>query len=758
MNRHRLALSIALGVAAALGLLFGLDTDATAAEAAPPAPSIDHSEVISEALTYLQARLLPDGSIESDWAPGTSDDFTTIKTVLALAAAGRPISHMTSISDNTPLDYLASRTYTYTRDVTGTVFPGRAGMMIAATAAGNGNPYALSEYPAGHSAAGTPIDLVKELQATYHPATGAYSTTAQGAFTSGDANTTNQLWALVGLASVQESAPISATDFFISLQESDGGWAWVTGSGGDADMTGLAIQALLASGNLEPTDVEIQEGLAFLRERQLPSGGWAGYYGNLSADSTAAALQAIAAAGYTPATMSWATGNGRTPHDELAALQDDNGSFGDNALATAHAIAGLLEAPVPVLGRAQRANRALTWMNEQQNTDGSWSGWAGPDPGATCDAALAYAAAGFDPDSVTAPGSSISAMDYLSASASTFVNKSADSAGKLALVVEAAGADARDFGGVDIVDVLANTWYSPTTGAFGDASNSWHQAFSMLGLAAAEEPIPASAIQTLTGLQGADGSWTDAWGFDRSGSTGLAIQALLAAGVPVTDSSVVSGTISLWDQRDAEGSWGNANATAYAIQGLVAAGEDLVVDWSTEAGHSPYEALAAYQKSDGPFVYMWDSPWGAPDDSGLATWQAVPALLGVHYPFSQTLTSFVAVNRGPDPDRTVAADLHAEWGDSLDVVIPFGSDLDADGDVTLTWREVGSTSWETGTVHRTDGHYTATLGLTLPGAYELRATFADPDSVQYGTVLSDTVSSITTFARYDIFLPFVLRQ
>jgi hypothetical protein len=756
MNQHRLALSIGLGAAVALALLLGLNADPGSVQAAPSDPTIDHSEVVSRALAYLETRQLPNGSIESDWSPGTSDDFTTIKTVLALAAGGRPISHMTSISGNTPLDYLESQAYTYTRDVTGTVFPGRVGMMIAATVAGDGNPYAFGQYPAGHAAAGTPINLVEELKATYHPVTGAYSTTAQGAFTSGAANTANQLWALVGLASAQESVPVPATDFFIGLQESDGGWAWVTGSGGDVDMTGLGVQALLASGNLEPTNVQIQEALDFLRETQLPSGGWASYYSGLNADSTAAAIQAIVAAGYRPATASWGTQSGRTPHDDLVALQDANGSFGDNALATAHAIAGLAEAPLPLLSRTQRANRALTWMNEQQNADGSWSGWTGPDPGATCDAVLAYAAAGFDPDSVTAQGSAISAMDYLSGSASSFVTASTDSAGKLALAVEAAGADAHDFGGVDIVDVLVNSWYSPTVGAFGDAGNVWEQAFGILGLAAAGEPIPVSATVTLGNLQNTDGSWTDAWGYDKPGSTGLALQALAAAGVAITDSRVVSGVVALQNEQNAVGSWSafgspSANSTAYAVQGLLAAGEDLEAAKWLKNGQSPYAALSDLQKPDGPFTL-------GPTDDFFSTRQAVPALLGVHYPFAHTLKPFARVDRGPDPDRTVAVDSRAEWGNSVDVIVPFGSDLDADGSVTLTWREVGATSWETGTVHRAEGYYTATLDLTRRGAYELRTTFMDPDSVQYGTVLSDTVSLISTLARYDVFLPLVLRQ
>jgi hypothetical protein len=756
MNGHRLVLSIVLGIAVVIGLLFGLKTSPTLVQAAPSAPEVDHNGAISEALTYLGTRQLPGGSIESDFTPGTSDDFTTIKTVFALAAAGRPMRHMTSISGNTPLDYLETQAYTYTRDVTGTLFPGRAGMMIAAAVGGNETPYAFGQYPDDHAASGTPINLVEELKATYHPATGAYSSTAKGAFTSGDANAPNQLWALVGLAAAQETVPLAATDFFINLQESDGGWAWVPGLGGDPDMTGLAIQALLASGNVEPTDPQIQEGLDFLRETQLDSGGWAGYYGGLSVDSTAAAIQALAAAGYTPATTSWAAESGRTPQDDLIGLQSANGSFGDNALATAHAIAGLAEAPVPPLGRAQRANRALTWMNELQNADGSWSGFTGPDPGATCDAVLAYAAAGFDPHSVTAPNASVSAMDYLSATASSFVTQSADSAGKLALTVEAAGADAHDFGGVDIVDMLTNSWYSPTLGAFGDANNPWHQAFGILGLAAAGEPIPVSATQTLTNLQAADGSWTDAWGFDKPGSTGLALQALVAAGVPTDAPSVVSGVVALQSEQNDFGSWSafgspSANSTAYAIQGALAAGEDLEASEWLKNGRSPYAALSDLQKADGPFTF------GLTDDF-FSTRQAVPALTGHHFPLGLALEPFAGVYRGPDPDRTVAVEPRTEWGASADVVIPFGGDLDADAEATVTWREVSATSWQTGTVHRADGYYTTTLDVTPPGAYEIQATFVDPDGVQYGTALSHTVSLGTTLARYDIFLPLVLRQ
>jgi hypothetical protein len=361
-----------------------------------------------------------------------------------------------------------------------------------------------------------------------------------------------------------------------------------------------------------------------------------------------------------------------------------------------------------------------------------------------------------------APGGVTSAMDYLSATASSFVTKSADSAGKLALAVAVVGGNARDFGGVDVVSVLTETWYSPTLNGFGVPTNTWHQAWAILGLAAAGEPVPVSAAQTLAALQQADGGWkydlTSAWwNTTDPDNTGLALQALIAAGVAPTDTRVVSGVLFLQDQQNAQGSWDgwgspSANSTAYAIQGLLAAGEDLEAARWLKGGHTPYDGLAAFQKTDGPFAQ------GGMDNS-LATWQAVPALLGAHYPFSRALTTFTGVNRGLDPDRVVIASPRASWGESVDVLIPFGSDLDADGGIALDWRISGETAWVTGTlVHRNDGYYTATLPFTNPVAYEFQVAFSDPDGVQSGSEITAAATLNTTLEPHVVYLPLVVRH
>jgi hypothetical protein len=757
MRTYNVVLSLALGVLITIGLVVALDSVTAPVKAQTlsitTSPAIEHADTVGDAvgaaLAYLHTQQQPDGGIDA-FGMGASNEGGTILSLLSLAVSGRPANSMVySGTGKTMVDYLAEHAISYTHQTTYTtsdyMFPQQAGYLLIAVAAADQDPTSFGG-----------MDLVTQLEGTYQPATGAYSTTAQEGFYTGAAEDDNQALVILGLVAAGRSVPVTATGYLLNTQAASGSW----GTDDDPDTTAMVVVALVASGHVQPTDAAIQKALDYLRNVQLPSGGWRPSWDvdPANANSTGWVIQALAAVGYTPATESWAASP--NPHQALLALQMPNGCIGGtyaNAFSTAGALLGLTERPVFALGQTLRALRALTWMNELQTADGSWPSAFGQPAGPACDAVLAYAAAGFDPDTVKAPGSVTSAMDYLAVAAASFVTESAASAGKLALAIEAAGEDAHNFGGLDIVHVLTGTWYSPTVGAFGDANNSWDQAFAVLGLAAAGETVPVSAPQTLLGLQNPDGSWVDAWGFDKPGSTGLALQALIAAGVPVGDASIVSGVSALLGEQNDQGSWDafgspSVNSTAYAMQGLLAAGEDLTAAKWLKNSHSPYNALADLQRIDGPFTF-----WSA--DDFFSTRQAVPAQLGVHYPFTHALTPFVGVDRGPDPDRMVAASPRATWGDSVDVIIPFGSDLDGDGSVTLGWRVSGATSWVTSaTVHRADGYYTATLAATQPVAYEFQATFADPDSVQYADGITDTVVLTITLEPYRVHLPLVLKQ
>jgi hypothetical protein len=95
----------------------------------------------------------------------------------------------------------------------------------------------------------------------------------------------------------------------------------------------------------------------------------------------------------------------------------------------------------------------------------------------------------------------------------------------------------------------------------------------------------------------------------------------------------------------------------------------------------------------------------------------------------------------------------------VDVIVPFGSDVDGDGSVTLDWRVRGDTAWTTGTtVHRADGYCTATLPFTPVVAYDFQATFTDPDGVQYENAILDTLALTVTLENHTVYVTLVVRD
>jgi hypothetical protein len=107
------------------------------------------------------------------------------------------------------------------------------------------------------------------------------------------------------------------------------------------------------------------------------------------------------------------------------------------------------------------------------------------------------------------------------------------------------------------------------------------------------------------------------------------MQALIAAGDSPLSAPILAAIDFLHGRHDSHGGWINTSATAFAIQGLQAAGVDLTdKNWLVD-GHGPFNALAAYQKVDGPFNFNH----GLRQDNANATRLAI-ALNGLHYPSS----------------------------------------------------------------------------------------------------------------------------
>jgi prenyltransferase beta subunit len=298
---------------------------------------------------------------------------------------------------------------------------------------------------------------------------------------------------------------------------------------------------------------------------------------------------------------------------------------------------GAFETTPPVLAREFIAAQAgLQWLRSQQAADGSFGG----NVGATLDTLMAGAAAGDNLSQWRIPQGA-TAWSYVRRGASAFVSReeSPASAGKLALAAAAAGLDPRSFAGQNLVAAMSRV-YSPTIGAFG--SSNWDQAFSLLGWRAAGESVPVSATQRLAQQANPDGGW--GWIASAESdvdSTALAVQALMAAGQPVTATALISGLAYIQAAQNPDGGFpytpasttdtsSNANSTAFAVQAILAAGQDPMSAAWTISATTPISFLLGQQQADGGFAFT------TPPANDFATRQAVPALLGktllVHSP------------------------------------------------------------------------------------------------------------------------------
>ena len=261
--------------------------------------------------------------------------------------------------------------------------------------------------------------------------------------------------------------------------------------------------------------------------------------------------------------------------------------------------------------------QALVWLQAQQEPDGGYG-----TPGSTAEVLMALGANRMAADSA-ARANTMSRGAGLAGS-------DAAGAGKLGVALTAH----------DICwprqAPMPLDYYSPTTGAF-DVDAAPH-AWAMLGTAALSETVPPSATQYLMSLQQPSGGWEwgQGWGVDTN-STALAIQALVAAGEPLTSTSIVSALTYLQLAQNADGgfpydptsAWdteSDTNSTAYVVQALLAAGQDpLTVPWTINDTH-PMGYLLAMQLEDGSFEWQ---PGLGPNQA--ATQQVIPALL--HRPF-----------------------------------------------------------------------------------------------------------------------------
>jgi prenyltransferase beta subunit len=302
-----------------------------------------------------------------------------------------------------------------------------------------------------------------------------------------------------------------------------------------------------------------------------------------------------------------------------------------------------------------RLDNTVRFLQNAQNGDGGFTtnGDAGEssDPTFTAWAAIALATAGINPQDQARPGGE-SAYTYL-----------ADHVGALALttefervllVVDAAGTSPEDFGGDDLVAAILHRQL-PEGGFYhreDDPTPGVNDTiFAILALSPIHEPAVeqaiASALEWLERAQNSDGSWPSTSTCPKTeqacspeedvGMTGAAIEALNAAGAHDTQAQQKAIKY-LHRAQNADGGFpenpsgtgpeSETSATAWAVQGIWAAGENPENWAAPSSGREPLHFLESMQHEDGSVQ------WKASSDANpvFMTAYAAPAFAGQPLP------------------------------------------------------------------------------------------------------------------------------
>ncbi|HEX5609595.1 MAG TPA: prenyltransferase/squalene oxidase repeat-containing protein [Solirubrobacterales bacterium] len=337
---------------------------------------------------------------------------------------------------------------------------------------------------------------------------------------------------------------------------------------------------------------------------------------------------------------------------------------------------------VPAGSAAADVGTASVWLVGQQNGDGGYGAEAGQASrvDTTCWAMLGLAASGVNPFDVAKE--SRSAVDFLRGRLGE-VTLAGDLA-RAVLALEAAGADPRDFGGQNLVARLRAKQRGD--GSFEGQPSATALAAIALRTAGATGGVEAN-LGWLHGAQNDDGGWGESAGAPSSANaTGAVLQALS----PGTKASKAGLSFLRNTQRKgggfAPGTEGavNTESTAWAVQGIVAAGGDPAS--FRRGGASALDYLTAHQETDGHYRYSGESD----ENPVRTTAQAIPAASSAPFPISTpprapkpSQSSFSTPGVLPSSPVAPAPGLEAP------VVPPSGSETGGAGPLANTQRPPG---------------------------------------------------------------------
>jgi hypothetical protein len=280
------------------------------AGAAAAAPAEVNREALDASVRYLQDAQNPDGGFGKS-AGAASTSLSSAWVALALAADGINPQDQRKPGGGDVYSYLSGHfaqavgesecqpdTCTTTLDRE----------LMVANAAG----------ASPHDFGG--IDLVAELLGRQEK--GVFSHVPGG-----QPGVNDTIFAIFALAPVEEQAAQEtialAAAWVESVQQENGGWAWSPTGEDETDMTGAAIQALIAAG--KGGGEAVREGLDYLGLAQAPDGGFPDFPGTPESNvaSTAWAVQAIWCGGENP--EEWRAPSGAEPLGYMRSMQEPDG-------------------------------------------------------------------------------------------------------------------------------------------------------------------------------------------------------------------------------------------------------------------------------------------------------------------------------------------------------------------------------------------------------------------------------------------------
>jgi len=260
---------------------------------------------------------------------------------------------------------------------------------------------------------------------------------------------------------------------------------------------------------------------------------------------------------------------------------------------------------------------ALGYLRNQQARDGSIGGFS-----VSAWAAMAISAAEEDPHTWG------DLVGYLRENVDLLDDNIATDWERQTLAIVACNENPRDFGGMDYV-AKVESFYDGMQ--IGSRANVYDDFFGILALVSGGVDKNSSMIQTvriyIKEKQNENGGWGDV------DSTAAAIIALMTAGEAPTSKSITDALSFIKTMQTENGgfqSWGTANAasTAWAVDAIVAAGEDPANSEWINSGNSPVDFLLGLQQENGCFNWTVDQTM----NPEWMTSYLIPALLGKPYP------------------------------------------------------------------------------------------------------------------------------